>query len=82
MTTTSSGDLSVGWRRVTVVLPSPPPRSSTPDGAGPSKVAKPLLVDTLWLLLPNWASPIAVVWADLVATSAVHRIVVGYRTLR
>jgi hypothetical protein len=82
MTTTSSGDLSVGWRRVTVVLPSPPTPIEHSGRGRPIEGGETLLVDTLWLLLPNWASPIAVVWADLVATSAVHRIVVGYRTLR
>jgi phosphatidylserine synthase len=41
-----------------------------------------ILVHTLWLLLPFWAPQIAVVWAAVVGMSAVHRIVVGYRTLR
>jgi hypothetical protein len=67
---------------VTVVLPSPPTPIEHSGRGQAHRSCETLLVDTLCLLLPNWASPIAVVWAALVATSAVHRIVVGYRTLR
>ncbi|MDN5932719.1 MAG: CDP-alcohol phosphatidyltransferase family protein [Pseudonocardia sp.] len=41
-----------------------------------------ILVHTLWLLLPFWAPQIALVWAAVVGTSAIHRIVTGYRALR
>lgn len=41
-----------------------------------------IVVHALWLILPMFASGIATVWALVVGVSAVHRIVVGYRTLR
>lgn len=41
-----------------------------------------IAVHALWLLVPFWSGPIAVVWAVLVGLSGAHRIVVGYRTLR
>lgn len=41
-----------------------------------------ILVHTLWLLVPWWSGPIAVVWAVVVAIGAAHRIVMGYRALR
>lgn len=41
-----------------------------------------IIVHSLWLILPFWAWQLAVVWAAVVAVSAVHRMVVGYRALR
>ncbi|MGY6497207.1 MAG: CDP-alcohol phosphatidyltransferase family protein [Microcella sp.] len=41
-----------------------------------------IVVHSLWLLLPFWSEPIAVVWAIIVGMSAVQRVVVGYRALR
>ncbi len=41
-----------------------------------------IIVHSLWLIVPFWAAPIAVVWAVIVAVSAVQRMVVGYRALR
>jgi phosphatidylglycerophosphate synthase len=41
-----------------------------------------VFVHSLWLLLPLHATLIASVWASVVGISALHRIVVGYRTLR
>ncbi|MFN3708812.1 CDP-alcohol phosphatidyltransferase family protein [Microcella sp.] len=41
-----------------------------------------IVVHALWLLLPFWAEPIALVWAIVVAISAVQRVVAGYRALR
>jgi phosphatidylglycerophosphate synthase len=48
---------------------------------GLAEGAETIAVHTLWLLLPFWAEPIAVVWAAVVAISAAHRIVTGYRSL-
>ena len=39
-------------------------------------------VHALWLLAPQIAWPVALVWAAVVATSAAHRVVAGYRALR
>ena len=41
-----------------------------------------IVVHTAWLLLPFWAGEIAVGWAAVVAISAAHRVVAGYRALR
>ena len=41
-----------------------------------------IVVHSLWFILPFWAAPIAVVWAALVAVSAVQRMIAGYRALR
>lgn len=41
-----------------------------------------IVVHSLWLILPFWAWHIAIVWAAVVAVSAVHRMIVGYRALR
>lgn len=41
-----------------------------------------ILVHSLWLILPQWAAPIATGWALIVAISALQRIVIGYRLLR
>lgn len=41
-----------------------------------------IVVHALWLLLPQWAWQIAVVWSVFVAVSATQRIVAGYRALR
>ena len=49
---------------------------------GLAEGAETVLVHSLWLLLPWHAATIATVWAGVVAVSAAHRIVVGYRTLR
>jgi phosphatidylglycerophosphate synthase len=48
---------------------------------GLAEGAETIAVHTLWLLLPFWAEGIAVVWAAVVAVSATHRMVVGYRSL-
>ncbi len=48
---------------------------------GLAEGAETIAVHTLWLLLPFWAEGIAVVWAAVVALSATHRVVVGYRSL-
>ncbi|MCA1783265.1 MAG: CDP-alcohol phosphatidyltransferase family protein [Dermatophilaceae bacterium] len=40
-----------------------------------------IVVHSLWLLLPMWSGTIAWVWATVVAVSATHRVVAGYRTL-
>lgn len=44
--------------------------------------AETITVHALWLILPFWSAPIAVVWAVVVGVSAVQRMVVGYRALR
>ena len=49
---------------------------------GLAEGAETILVHTLWLVLPFWASRIALVWAALVAVSAAQRVVAGYRALR
>ena len=41
-----------------------------------------IVVHALWLILPQWAWQIALVWAGFVAVSATQRIIVGYRALR
>lgn len=41
-----------------------------------------IAVHTGWLILPFWAGQIALAWAGIVALSAVHRVVAGYRALR
>ncbi|PPK98149.1 phosphatidylglycerophosphate synthase [Kineococcus xinjiangensis] len=41
-----------------------------------------ILVHSLWLLLPGSAWQVALVWAGVVAVTAVHRVLVGYRALR
>jgi phosphatidylglycerophosphate synthase len=48
---------------------------------GLAEGAETIAVHTLWLLLPFWAEGIALVWAAVVAVSATHRMVVGYRSL-
>ncbi len=48
---------------------------------GLAEGAETIAVHTLWLLLPFWAEEIALVWAVVVALSATHRMVVGYRSL-
>ncbi len=40
-----------------------------------------IVVHSVWLLLPQWAAPIAVGWALVVAISALQRVVLGYRWL-
>jgi phosphatidylglycerophosphate synthase len=49
---------------------------------GVAEGAETILVHSLWLLLPLHAPLIASVWAGVVGISALHRVVVGYRTLR
>ncbi len=49
---------------------------------GVAEGAETILVHSLWLLFPGFAPTIAAVWAGVVGTSAAHRIVVGFRTLR
>lgn len=49
---------------------------------GLAEGAETVAVHTLWLLLPDRAGEIAVVWAAVVAVSAAQRIVAGYRALR
>ncbi len=49
---------------------------------GIAEGAETIAVHSLWLLLPAHAALIATVWAVVVAVSAAHRVVVGYRTLR
>lgn len=41
-----------------------------------------VLVHSGWLIVPQYAEVIALVWAAVVAVSATQRIVAGYRTLR
>lgn len=41
-----------------------------------------VIAHSLWLLLPQYAEVIALVWAAVVGLSATQRIVGGYRTLR
>ncbi|EXF23849.1 membrane protein [Nesterenkonia sp. AN1] len=41
-----------------------------------------VLVHSLWLILPMFAGPIALVWGLLVCLSAAQRIVAGYHALR
>ncbi|MEU7332708.1 CDP-alcohol phosphatidyltransferase family protein [Streptomyces parvus] len=41
-----------------------------------------IAVHTLWCLLPGFAHTIAWVWAAVVAVTAAHRVVTGYRQLR
>ncbi len=41
-----------------------------------------VLVHSLWLIVPQYAEVIALVWAAVVAVSASQRIVAGYRALR
>ncbi len=41
-----------------------------------------VLVHSLWLIVPQYAEVIALVWAAVVAVSATQRIVAGYRALR
>lgn len=48
---------------------------------GLAEGAETVLVHSLWLVFPDFAWGIAVVWAVLVGVSAVHRILVGYRSL-
>ena len=49
---------------------------------GIAEGAETILVHSLWLLVPAYASLIATVWAGVVGVSAAHRIITGYRTLR
>ncbi len=49
---------------------------------GLAEGAETILVHSLWLLLPAHAPLIASVWAVVVGVSGLHRIAVGYRTLR
>lgn len=48
---------------------------------GLAEGAETVLVHSLWLIFPDLAWVIAVVWALLVSVSAGHRILVGYRSL-
>ena len=48
---------------------------------GLTEGAETVAVHSLWLVLPQWAPEIAWVWAALVGSSAVQRMVAGYRTL-
>jgi phosphatidylglycerophosphate synthase len=41
-----------------------------------------IAVHTLWCLLPAYAHTVAWVWAGVVAVTAAHRVVTGYRLLR
>lgn len=41
-----------------------------------------IAVHTLWCLLPGFAHPLAWGWAAVVAVTAAHRVVTGYRHLR
>jgi phosphatidylglycerophosphate synthase len=41
-----------------------------------------VLVHSLWLVLPQHAGVLALVWAGVVAVSAAHRVVAGYQALR
>ncbi len=49
---------------------------------GIAEGAETIFVHSLWLLVPTHAPLIASVWAAVVGASAVHRIAMGYRTLR
>jgi phosphatidylserine synthase len=49
---------------------------------GLAEGAETVAVHTLWLVLPQLAPQIAVVWAAIVGVSAIQRIVAGYRALR
>lgn len=49
---------------------------------GIAEGAETIFVHSLWLLVPGYAPLIATAWAAVVAVSAVHRIINGYRTLR
>lgn len=49
---------------------------------GLAEGAETIAVHSLWLLLPGHAALIATVWAVVVGVSGLHRMVVGYRTLR
>lgn len=49
---------------------------------GLAEATETILVHTLWLIVPQWAAPIAVGWAVVVGISATQRIVAGYRALR
>ncbi|PFG19148.1 CDP-alcohol phosphatidyltransferase family protein [Serinibacter salmoneus] len=49
---------------------------------GLTEGAETIVVHAAWLILPQYAADIALVWAALVSLSAVHRIVTGYRVLR
>lgn len=48
---------------------------------GLAEGAETVLVHSLWLIFPSFAWGIAAVWALLVAVSAAHRILAGYRAL-
>lgn len=41
-----------------------------------------IIVHSLWLIAPQWAAPIALIWSIIVTASAVQRVVLGYRLLR
>ncbi len=49
---------------------------------GLAEGAETIAVHSVWLLLPQYAASVAVVWALVVGVSAAHRILVGYRTLK
>ncbi|GAB3252200.1 CDP-alcohol phosphatidyltransferase family protein [Alteromonas gracilis] len=49
---------------------------------GLAEGAETIAVHAVWLLLPAYAPQVATVWAVVVGVSAVHRMVVGHRTLR
>ena len=49
---------------------------------GIAEGAETILVHSLWLLVPAYAPAVATGWAVVVGTSAAHRVVTGYRTLR
>lgn len=49
---------------------------------GLAEGAETIAVHSLWLLLPMHAPVIATAWAAVVSVSAIHRMVVGYLTLR
>ncbi len=49
---------------------------------GLAEGAETIVVHSLWVLLPQHAGTIAWVWAAVVLLSGLHRMLVGYRTLR
>lgn len=49
---------------------------------GIAEGAETILVHSMWLLVPAYAPLVANVWAAVVALSATHRLITGYRTLR
>lgn len=49
---------------------------------GLAEGAETILVHSVWLLLPQHAAAVAVVWAAVVGVSAIQRVVSGYRDLR